>query len=67
MHSQRPEKGIGPPGVGVTGSCRLTWVDAGNQGAKPGPLQEQLVLLTVEPSPCVLSFILLPRSRCSQS
>ena len=44
---QRPEEGIGSPETGVLNSRKLT---CGCWESIPGPLEEQLVLLTLEPS-----------------
>lgn len=43
-HLRRPEEGIRTPGVGVTGSCELSNLSAGNQ-TWVLPLQEQNELL----------------------
>lgn len=44
---QKTEEGIKSFGIGVTGSCELT---CGCSELNLGSLQEQIVLLTVEPS-----------------
>lgn len=45
VHRGRPEKCVGSPGPGFTGARIVTW------GTNPGPLRQQPVLLTTEPSP----------------
>jgi hypothetical protein len=51
----RPEEGIRSPGPGVRDGCEPPY---GCKESNPGPLQEQPVLLTSEPSlqPCVRVF-----------
>ena len=44
---QRPEEGTGSSGAGVTNGCELP---CGCRELNPGPLEEQQVLLTDEPS-----------------
>jgi hypothetical protein len=44
---QRPEEGSETPGTGVTGGCEPPW---GCWELNTGPLEEQPVLLTTEPS-----------------
>lgn len=46
---QRPEEGIGCPGVGVIGSCGAPDMGTGTMNA--GHAQRQCVLSTTEPSP----------------
>lgn len=45
--SLRTEKGVRAPGTGVTHDCEPP---CGCWDSNPGPLEEQLVLLTTEPS-----------------
>ena len=45
---QRPEEGAGSPGARVTDSCEPP---CGGWELNPGPLEEQPVFLTTEPSP----------------
>jgi hypothetical protein len=49
-------EGVGCPGTGVTGSCELPH---GCWELNPGPLKEQLVLLTTELSPQPLVIVVL--------
>ena len=46
-HLQRPEEGTGFPRTGVTNGCEPP---RGYWESNPGPLEEQPVLLTTEPS-----------------